>query len=30
MDTNEPARHPAGGVKDKVILEIKSVENNCL
>ena len=35
METNEPARHPcptsgrqaAGGVEDKVILEIKSVEN---
>ena len=35
MNTNKPARHksggparhPAGGVEDKVILEIKSVEN---
>jgi len=30
MDTNEHARYPAGGVEDKVALEIKSVENNCL
>jgi len=26
MNTNEPARDPAGGVEDKVVSEIKSVE----
>jgi len=26
MDTNELARHPAGGVENKVVLEIESVE----